>query len=107
MTLETVQQAMYDIEDFYLDERLLDEDVNTYVRIYDHTGKHLSSSYYTTLAIRGRNLHVRRGKYVNNEKNIGHQYNYEWVRKFHILDIKSIEVKFLYGDKSIYKVYRD
>lgn len=105
MRLEAVNKAIKDIEEFYNEPSLMGMDVNTYIRIYSCEGKHLSSSYYATLSLRGRNLIKRRGKYINNTHTIGHQFNYEWERKFHITDINRIHVKFLYGDKSIEKVY--
>lgn len=107
MRLEIVNKAIKDIEDFYSEPSLMDMDVNTYVRIYSCEGKHLSSSYYATLSLRGRNVIKRRGKYINNKYTIGHQFNHEWERKFHITDISRIHIKFLYGDKSIEKVYDD
>lgn len=107
MRLETAKKAIKDIEEFYNEPSLMDMDVNTYIRIYSCEGKHLSSSYYATLSLRGRNLIKARGKYINNVHTNGHKFNHEWERKFHITDINRIHVKFLYGDESIERIYDD
>lgn len=106
MNIEKVKEAIKDIEDFYSEEKLFDLCVNVYVKIWSYDGSHLSSSYYSSLFLAGRNLVHERGKYINNTENIKHQFNYEWKRKFHINDIERIYVKFIYGDEFVEKRYK-
>lgn len=106
MTIENIKKAIKDIEEFYNDKRLFNMDVNTYIRIWDYNNKHLSSSYYSTLYLSGRNLVHERGKYINNIYNTGHQVNHEWKRRFHCTDVKEIYVKFIYGDNFIERRYK-
>lgn len=105
MRVSTAEQVIDDIRSFYNDFRLDTLDINTYVRIWDYSGKHLSSSYFTSLRLSGRNLIVMRGEYINHEKKIGHQFNTEWTRKFHVSDVGKIYVKYLYGNEYIEKYY--